>query len=460
MKALSDPDRLLGEGLAAIRQQYAVPADFPPEVLAEAERTKDRPATEHADWTSRNFVTLDPASSTDLDQAFVIEPAGGDLILHYALADIGWFVPEGGAMEAEAWTRGLTLYLPDGKARLYPGALSEGAASLLPDGPRPAIVASVRCSDDGTVRLEGMARALVRSRAKLAYDSVDIAAVPHLADLAARMKRGEDARGAARVDPPEQEVERDDQGRFCLSFRPWLPSETANAGLSLAANMAIADALLAARTGLFREMPPPDEHALQRLRNTARALRLEWPENATLAQFERTIDPTTIAGAAFQLAVRRAGGGAHYATFVAGHTPWHAALGATYTHATAPMRRLADRYVLEAVLAVANGREVPAGCAAAFARLPQVMDAADAREGAIERAVVELAEAALLAGREGELFDAVVTDRDERGARIQLADLPVVARVDAHRVASGDAIRIRLAQADPVRRVLRFERVN
>ena len=168
MKALADPDRLLGEGLAAIRAQYAIPAGFPPEVLAEAERTKVRASSEHADWTQREFVTLDPATSTDLDQAFVIEAAGGDLVLHYALADIGWFVPPGGAMEAEAWQRGLTLYLPDDRARLYPAALSEAAASLLPDGPRPAIVASVRCAVDGTVTLAAVTRAVIQSRAKLA----------------------------------------------------------------------------------------------------------------------------------------------------------------------------------------------------------------------------------------------------------------------------------------------------
>ena len=460
MKALADPDRLLGEGLAAIRLQYAIPADFPPEVLAEAESTRTRALTDHADWTAREFVTLDPATSTDLDQAFVIEPAGGDLILHYALADIGWFVPAGGALEAEAWRRGLTLYLPDDRARLYPAALSEVAASLLPDGPRPAIVASVRCASDGAVKLDGVARAVIRSRAKLAYETVEIAAVPHLADFAARMRRAEEARGAARVDPPEQEVERAADGTYHLTFRPWLPSETANASLSLAANMAIADALFAAKTGLFREMAPPDERALARLRNTARALGVVWPDNATLLQFERTVDPTTRPGAAFQLAVRRAGGGARYLPFEDGHVPWHAALGATYTHATAPMRRLADRYVLEAVLAIANGRPLPAACADAFVRLPKVMDKADAREGAVERAVIGLAETALLHGHEGETFAAVVTDLDERGARIQLCNRPVVSRVDAHRVASGDDLRVRLVEADPVKRILRFERVN
>ena len=82
--------------------------------------------------------------STDLDQAFAIEAAAGDLLLHYAIADVAWFVDDGGAIDAEAWRRGATHYLPDGKAGLYPPVLSEGAASLLPDGPRPAMIFTVR----------------------------------------------------------------------------------------------------------------------------------------------------------------------------------------------------------------------------------------------------------------------------------------------------------------------------
>lgn len=458
MRTLSDPDRLLGEGLARLRERYSVPSEFPPEVLAEAERMAGRKPDQHADWTDRPFVTLDPASSTDLDQAFQIEEAGSDLLLHYALADVGWFVPLGGAMEAEAWTRGVTLYLPDGKARLYPPVLSEGAASLLPDGPRPAVVASVRCAPDGAVRLEGTVRAIVHSRAKLAYETVEMATVPHLEDFAARMKRAEEARAAARVDPPEQEIERDAQGRYHLTLRPWLPSEKVNSALSLAANIAIAEALYEAGTGLFREMPPPDERALKRLRQTARGLGLEWPATMPLRDFERTIDPRTVPGAAFQLAVRRAGGGADYRPFRAGHRPLHAAIGATYCHATAPMRRLADRYVLDAALALADGR---GGLGAdLFERLAKVMNAADAREGAIERAVLDLAEAAMLRGREGEVFRAVVTDRDEKGARLQLSEVPVVARVDTTGVASGEDVQVRLLVADAVRGEVRFERVR
>ena len=54
----------------------------------------------------------------------------------------------------------MTLYLPDGKAGLYPPVLSEGAASLLPDGPRPAVIFTVRIAPDGARPLDGAERAI------------------------------------------------------------------------------------------------------------------------------------------------------------------------------------------------------------------------------------------------------------------------------------------------------------
>ena len=129
------------EGLAKIREQFSLPASFPPEVIEAARVAVARPVgDEHVDRTNLPFVTLDPATSTDLDQAFCLERAADDLILRYAIADVGWFVRPGDALDREAWARGTSFYLPDGKVNLYPPELSEGAASLLPDGPRPAVV--------------------------------------------------------------------------------------------------------------------------------------------------------------------------------------------------------------------------------------------------------------------------------------------------------------------------------
>jgi exoribonuclease R len=135
--------------------------------------------------------------------------------------------------------------------------------------------------------------------------------------------------------------------------------------------------------------------------------------------------------------------------------PWHAPMAATYAHATAPLRRLADRYVIRAALAVANGQPVPPVVTDAFTRLPKVMARADALSGRIARAVVDLAEAKLLQARVGDTFAAVITDRDERGARIQLRDLPVVARVNASGE-PGDTLDVRLTSADPATRTIGF----
>ena len=460
MKALHDPDCLLSEGLAAIRGQFKVPSGFSAEVLSAADAAAARTPSAHVDRTAVPFVTLDPASSTDLDQAFAIEAAGGDLLLHYAIADVAWFVADGDPLDQEAWQRGETTYLPDGKAGLYPPSLAEAAASLLPDGPRPAVIFTTRVASDGAVRLEGVERAVIRSRAKLAYDAVRDEDLPAgFVDLADRIGRAEDRRGAARVDPPEQEVERDALGHFTLRFRPLALAEQRNAALSLATNLAVADALLAARTGLFRVMAEPDAQGISRLRHTARAFGLDWPGQATLEQFERTLDPALPAQAAFMLAIRRAGNGASYVPYEPGVIPWHAAMAATYCHCTAPLRRLADRHVVRAALAVANGQAVPAAVAEAFARLGPVMGKAGARSAQVERAVVDLAETALLRGQEGRSFPAVVTDIGEGGARIQLCDLPVVARAAAHGVTPGDRITVRLDRADPVRRELAFSRI-
>ncbi len=458
---LRDPDCLLAEGLATLRTQFQVPASFPAEVLAAAEAAARRAPSEHADWTARPFVTLDPAESTDLDQAFAIEPAGADWLLHYAIADVGWFVAPGDPLDAEAWARGVTTYLPGGKAGLYPPVLAEGAASLLPDGPRPAVVFTVRVDPAGETVLDRVTRAVIRSRAKLAYESVrDADLPPGFLEIAERIELAEARRGAARVDPPEQQVERGAGGKFALRFRPLLPSETRNAALSLACNLAVAKLLLEHQTGLFRVMAGPDPRAEARLRQTARAFGLTWPEPAPLAQFEKLLDPADPRHAAFMLAVRRAGQGASYAPYAPGNPPWHAAIAAPYAHATAPLRRLADRYVIEAALALANGRPVPDAIAAAFPLLPAAMQRGDARAGQIERAVVDLAETAILAGREGELFDAVVTDLGEQGARIQLCDLPVVARTTAREVVPGDRVRVKLESADPATRRLAFQRVQ
>ena len=174
------------------------------------------------------------------------------------------------------------------------------------------------------------------------------------------------ARGASRVDPPQQQVVEQADGSFTLEFRPMSAAEQSNAALSLAANLAIADALYRHGTGLFRVMPEPDDWAIRRLRHSAKALGVEWPKTTSLEDRQRDLDPNDPKQAAFMLAIRRAGAHASYAPFRAGERPWHSAMRATYIHATAPLRRLADRYVTRSG---AGGRQRARGAGRRHSRI-------------------------------------------------------------------------------------------
>jgi exoribonuclease R len=381
-------------------------------------------------------------------------------VLRYAIADVGFFVRPGDPLDREAWRRGVTVYLAVERAPLHPPSLCDGAASLLPDGPRPAVVFTVRVDPTGDARLDGIERALIRSRAKLDYESVRREDLPReLPEIARRVELAEQRREAPRVEFPDQALVRTDGG-WELRFRPRDEVEDQNAAMSLATNLAVAAALHAAGTGLFRVMPEPDERSLRRLRATAVALGLTWPSGLPLAQFQRSLARHDPRASAFLLAVRRASGKATYAAHRDGVTPWHSAVAATYTHATAPLRRLADRYVIEAALAVANGQPVADHVQAAFERLPEVMERSENRADRVANAVIALAEAVWLSGRVGEVFDAVVVDEDDRGAVIQLADPAVLARVEAHRVDPGDELRVRLDAVDVETRQIDFSRVG
>jgi exoribonuclease R len=159
------------------------------------------------------------------------------------------------------------------------------------------------------------------------------------------------------------------------------------------------------------------------------------------------------------VAIRRAGGGADYVAYTDGVVPWHAAMAASYAHVTAPLRRLADRFVIAAVHATSRGERVPDHVEAAFAELPAVMDRAEARAGQVERAVIDLVEAAVLEGRVGSTFAAVVTDADDRGARVQLCDPAIVARITGVDVQPGDHITVRVDAADPETRTVELSQV-
>src|SRR4051812_17687502 len=412
-----------------------VPADYPPDAVAEAEKSAAALSLDdYADATDMALVTLDPPGARDLDQAFHIAARADGFDVAYAIADVGAFVSPGGAVDAEAHARGETLYLPDGRVPLHPTVMSEGAASLLPGERRPAVLWRFRLDGDGDPTSVDVRRSVVQSRAQLDYPTFGGTELATLLQQVGELRQARERdRGGVSLPVPEQELTHTGD-RWELTYRAPLPVEGWNAQLSLLTGMAAARLMLNARVGLLRTMPPPDEHTVATLRRSARALGVDWPSTASYAEVVRGLDANVPAHAALLRLASVLFRGASYAAFD-GEPPAHpvqAAVAAPYAHATAPLRRLADRYVSECCLASCAGRDVPEWVRAGLPALPQEMAQADQRAHGIDRAVVDLAEALLLEGRVGERFRGVVVEaggRDDHG-EVQLRDPAVRARLD------------------------------
>lgn len=460
-------DQEVRTGLAAIRSEAGVPEGFPPEVLAAADEAARRSfaTADRADFTHVPFVTIDPAGSTDLDQAVYARGVADGFELQYAIADVAGFVDPGGAIDTEARSRGTTKYLPDGRVALHPESLSEGAASLLPDQVRPAVVWSFQLDRDAEVRTVAVQRGLVRSRAKLAYDGVQrqldsgdaddlLVAVAQIGRLRQEIAA---QRGGVDLPVPEQVVEHRDDG-WHLLFRSPLPVEGFNAQVSLMTGMAAADLMLEGRVGLLRTMPPPNERDLARVRRTAAALEMQWPERGGYAELIRSADPQRPRHLAFLSLATTLLRGAGYTPFD-GELPeltTHSAVAAPYAHVTAPLRRLVDRFGSETALAVCSGREVPDWVRAALPLLPDLMTAATRSSRELERESISLLEAVLLSDRVGDTFAAAVVEGNSKsGFSVVIPEPAVRAKADGE-LEVGTRSDVVLTAADPAQRRVRF----
>ncbi|MFC9929889.1 RNB domain-containing ribonuclease [Streptomyces sp. NPDC127190] len=456
------PEAPLRAALAALRTELGVPSDFPSEVREEAERAAKNPAPLPYDVTDVPFFTVDPPGATDLDQAMHLSRQGAGYRVRYAIADVAAFVVPGGPLDAEAHRRVNTLYFPDEKIPLHPAVVGEDAASLLPDQVRPAVLWTLDLDAEGRTGAVDVRRALVRSRARLDYAGVQRAIdagtaeepVALLREIGEARERLEVARGGISLNVPEQEIAEQDHS-YLLRYRAPLPAEAWNAQLSLLTGMAAAELMLTHGTGILRTLPAAPDGAVARLRRTAVALHIDWPHHVLYAALIRSLNPHAPHHAAFLQECTTLLRGAGYTVFRDGALPaitTHAAVAAPYTHCTAPLRRLADRYAAEICLAAGAGRPAPDWVLAALDALPGRMAEGARRVGTVERECVDLVEAALLRDRVGEVFEGLVVDVEEAhptAGTVQLAAPAVVGRVEGGQLPLGERLRVRLVRADP-----------
>ena len=129
---------------------------------------------ERVDLTALDFVTIDSATTEDMDDALYAEElADGRLQLTVAIADPTAWIAQGSKLDNIAKVRAFTNYLPGFNIPMLPRELSDDLCSLRPNTLRPALACRMTISADGTIEdnIEFFA-ATIESKAKLVYDEI------------------------------------------------------------------------------------------------------------------------------------------------------------------------------------------------------------------------------------------------------------------------------------------------
>jgi ribonuclease R len=172
-----------------------IPTEFPDDVLQAAERAPQEVRAEdladRVDLRDRSFMTIDPETARDFDDAVCVEPSPKGpqwTRLWVAVADVSHYVRPGAALDREARVRGCSVYLPDRAIPMLPKELSSGICSLNPEVDRLAMVVRMEVDPHGDVHDEYYCAAVINSHARLDYPGVAAALAGDLRGPRARYR--------------------------------------------------------------------------------------------------------------------------------------------------------------------------------------------------------------------------------------------------------------------------------
>jgi ribonuclease R len=375
-------------------------------------------------------LTIDAASTRDIDDAISVLPAGldGALRLLVSISDVSAFVREGSALDREARLRATSVYLAGRVLPMFPDGLSAEHLSLLPGVDRCCLTAELRIDPEGNVTAVDVYESVIRSWARATYDEVAAflddgevsdnlgalrAMLPWLRTTSARLGLARGRRGGVEIIRDEAQIVFDSARGVATSVEAFRPT-SAHALIErtmVAANEAVARWLTDRGVpAVLRVHDEPDAERAQELVEFARNFGFEagFGERLTplgLAAFEQQIARSRLEPALRSVLLRSIGP-ARYAV----KPGVHFGLGAPlYLHFTSPIRRYADLAVHRVVKRYLHGdRAFAADVSALDAVCRHINERARASTRA-ENDRRRMLTAAFMADRLGEVFEARVT---------------------------------------------------
>jgi VacB/RNase II family 3'-5' exoribonuclease len=462
--------------------------DFSPEVGQQLAGIKGPAPAESAikDLRKLLWCSIDNDDSRDLDQLSVAEDLGGGKVRALvAVADVDAVVKKGTPIDAHAEQNTTSVYTAARIFPLLPEKLSTDFTSLNEGQDRVALVMDMTVEPDGSVVQGEVYRAMVNSKAKLAYNSLGMWLEGH-ADAPAKVTAvaglGENLKLQDRTADKMREL-RHEHGALDLEtieakavFSGDTIVDLAQEARNNAKNL-IEDFMVGANGVTARYLESKGLPSLRRVvRSPERWDRIEAiakelgdtlptePDSKALEDFlvrRRKADPVRFPD--LSLSIVKAMGAGEYVVEQAGaaHIGHFGLAVRDYSHSTAPNRRFPDLITHRLVKAALANEKPPYSLDELDALAEHCTQAEDAANK-VERQVRKSAAALLLAPRIGDRFDGVVTGASDKGTWVRIFRPPVEGKVvhGSKGLDIGQKVQVKLLSVDVEKGFIDFARTG
>lgn len=425
----------------------------------------------------RNLLwsSIDNESSRDLDQIEWAERLpNGDIRVLVGIADVDVRVPKDTPIDQHAAKNTVTVYTQSVIFPMLPEELSTGITSLNENEDRLGVVADMIVKENGDVPESTFYRALVRNKAKLAYENVgdwldgsgkipaQIANIQGLKEqielqkeAAERLHAYRETKGSLEFESIESEAVI--ENGEVKTIRSVVPNSARRLieNFMVAANVEMAEFLENHNSISLRRVVKVPAHwdGIVKIASEYGETLPAEPDQPALAGFlekRRNADPEHYPDLSLSI-IKLIGSGEYVVQRLGEDAGGHFGLAVRdYSHSTAPNRRFTDIVVQRLVKAVIEDKPSP--------YTPEELDAiaahANEQERAarkVERKMRKIVAAAVMKKHVGERFDAIVTGVTDKGTFARILRPPVDGMIvrGEQGLEVGQKINVKLLSANP-----------
>jgi len=141
---------------------------FPPEALVEAEKIPEFSGG-YEDITTCDAFAVDDPEIADPDDAISVETSGKFYRLGVHISLVSWFIRKGSALDAEAASRAVSVYIPGKNTYMFPESLIRKRLSLSEERTNPVLSVFVDLDDEGAINRVETKLCQLRLSARFTY---------------------------------------------------------------------------------------------------------------------------------------------------------------------------------------------------------------------------------------------------------------------------------------------------